>query len=80
VNNRERQWSLVRVQTFFTRPKGAVRYFCVTTTCDDNNQTAATPGIEPPPVTEGQGVWPGGGADAELVAKIKECWARGQDR
>ncbi|KAL2212888.1 hypothetical protein CC79DRAFT_1266044, partial [Sarocladium strictum] len=53
VNSRERQWSLVRVQTFFTRPKRAIRYFCVTTTGDDTNTAAATPGIEAAPGTSG---------------------------
>ncbi|KAL2205707.1 hypothetical protein CC79DRAFT_1254306, partial [Sarocladium strictum] len=41
VNSRKQQWSLVRVQTFFTRPKRAIRYFCVITTGDDTNTAAA---------------------------------------
>lgn len=80
VNSRERQWSLVRVQTFFTGPKRAIRYFCVTTTGDDTNTAAATPGTEAAPGTGGQGGPPGGVEDDELVAGIKERWACGQDR
>ncbi|KAL2203436.1 hypothetical protein CC79DRAFT_1390855 [Sarocladium strictum] len=80
VNSRERQWSLVRVQTFFTGPKRAIRYFCVITTGDDTNTAAATPGIEAALGTGGQGSPPGGVKDNELVAGIKERWACGQDR
>ncbi|KAL2209730.1 hypothetical protein CC79DRAFT_1321165 [Sarocladium strictum] len=80
VNSRERQWSLVRVQTFFTRPKRAIRYFCVTTTGDDTNTAAATLGTEAAPGTGGQGGLPSGVEDDELVAGIKERWACGQDQ
>ncbi|KAL2211178.1 hypothetical protein CC79DRAFT_1353329 [Sarocladium strictum] len=80
VNSHKQQWSLVRVQTFFTGPKRAIHYFYMTTTSDDTNTAAATPGIEAAPGTGGQGGPPGGVEDDELVARIKERWACGQDR
>ncbi|KAL2212896.1 hypothetical protein CC79DRAFT_1390904 [Sarocladium strictum] len=80
VNSCEQQWSLVRVQTFFTGPKRAIRYFCVTTTSNNTNTAAATLGTEAAPGTGGQSGPPSGVEDNELVAGIKERWACGQDR
>ncbi|KAL2207009.1 hypothetical protein CC79DRAFT_1370400 [Sarocladium strictum] len=60
------------VVTFFTEPKRAIRYFCVTTTSNDTNTAAATPGTEAAPGTGGQGGPPSSVEDDKLVAGIKE--------
>jgi hypothetical protein len=60
---------LVHIQTFFTGPKGAIRYFYVTiTTSNGTNTTAASSSTELATGTGAQGGQPGGVKDDELVA------------
>jgi hypothetical protein len=58
-------WSSVKLQTFFTGPKSAIHYFCVTVSAVDPDA-----GTEAGDAVDGRGR-----SQRQLVADIKEQWA-----
>jgi len=57
-------WSKVRLQTFFTGPKSAIHYFCVSVSAAGSDAEAAEVAIDR-----------GGRSKCQLIDDIKEQWA-----